>query len=166
VTRGAAWTRALLVVAGVLVVDQVSKALVRADITSGDSVRVTSFFHLVNTRNTGIAFGGLGGTWLVGVLVVIALIGIVAVFNSYATRRLAWLPAGLLLGGALGNIIDRVHDSGVTDFLKFPHWPQFNIADVAITIGVLSLFFVIDDSEKSRKTAGKSAETDSGEELA
>jgi signal peptidase II len=149
VTRGAAWTRALLVVAGVLVVDQVSKALVRSDITPGDSVRVTGFFHLVNTRNTGIAFGGLGGTWLVTVLVVIALIGIVAVFNGYATRRLAWLPAGLLLGGAIGNIIDRTHDSGVTDFLKFPHWPQFNMADVAITVGVLSLFLVVEDPKPS-----------------
>jgi signal peptidase II len=145
VTRRAAWTRALLVVVGVLIVDQVSKALVRGQITPGDSIRITSFLHLVNTRNDGIAFGGLGGTWLVGALVFVALIGIVAVFNSYATRRLAWLPAGLLLGGALGNIIDRVHDSGVTDFVKLPHWPQFNVADMAITVGVLSLFLVLDE---------------------
>jgi signal peptidase II len=163
VTRGAAWTRALLVVAGVLVVDQVSKALVRSDITPGEQVRVTGFFHLVNTRNTGIAFGGLGGTWLVSVLVVVALVGIVAVFNSYATRRLAWLPAGLLLGGAIGNIIDRLHDSGVTDFLKFPHWPQFNIADTAITVGVLSLFFVLDDRETSGEASEATADEPAGE---
>jgi signal peptidase II len=153
VTRGAAWTRALLVVAGVLVVDQVSKALVRSDITPGEQVRITGFFHLVNTRNDGIAFGGLGGTWLVTVLVLVALVGIVAVFNSYATRRLAWLPAGLLLGGAIGNIIDRLHDSGVTDFLKFPHWPQFNVADIAITVGVLSLFLVLEDPKKRDEPA-------------
>lgn len=152
-TRGAAWTRALLVVAGVLVVDQVSKALVRSDITPGEQVRITGFFHLVNTRNDGIAFGGLGGTWLVTVLVLVALVGIVAVFNSYATRRLAWLPAGLLLGGAIGNIIDRLHDSGVTDFLKFPHWPQFNVADIAITVGVLSLFLVLEDPKKRDEPA-------------
>jgi signal peptidase II len=153
VTRGAAWTRALLVVAGVLVVDQVSKALVRSDITPGEQVRITGFFHLVNTRNDGIAFGGLGGTWLVTVLVLVALVGIVAVFNSYATRRLAWLPAGLLLGGAIGNIIDRLHDSGVTDFLKFPHWPQFNVADIAITVGVLSLFLVLEDPKQRDEPA-------------
>jgi signal peptidase II len=157
VTRGAAWTRALLVVAAVLVVDQVSKALVRSDIEPGDEIRITGFFHLVNTRNDGIAFGGLGGTWLVSVLVVVALVGIVGVFNTYATRRLAWLPAGLLLGGALGNIIDRLHDSGVTDFLKFPHWPQFNVADAAITVGVLSLLLVLEepkeDAERTEETA-------------
>jgi signal peptidase II len=145
VTRRAAWTRALLVVAVVLAVDQISKAIVRAEIARGDSIEIFSFLHLVNTRNEGIAFGGLGGSSLVLVLVAVALVGIVAVFNAHATRRLAWLPAGLLLGGALGNIIDRIHDSGVTDFIKFPHWPQFNVADIAITIGVLSLFFVLDE---------------------
>jgi signal peptidase II len=145
VTRRSAWTLALAVMVAVLVVDQAAKAIVRSEITPGDPVEVFSFFHLVNTRNAGIAFGALGGTWLVTALVIAALIGIVAVFNAYATRRLAWLPTGLLLGGALGNIIDRVHDSGVTDFLKFPHWPQFNLADVAITVGVLSLVLVLDE---------------------
>ena len=64
-TKRGAWTRALLVVAAVLVVDQVSKAIVRASIEPGDSIEVFSFLHLVNTRNDGIAFGGLGGSWLV-----------------------------------------------------------------------------------------------------
>ena len=144
-TKRAAWTRALLVVATVLVLDQVSKAVVRSTIDRGEQVEIFSFLDLVNTRNDGIAFGGLGGSWLVIVLVIVALAGIVYVFNRYATRRGAWLPAGLLLGGALGNIIDRVVEGSVTDFIKFPHWPQFNVADIAVTFGVISLIFVLDE---------------------
>jgi signal peptidase II len=145
VTKRAAWTRALLVVVAVLILDQVSKAIIRTTIEQGDKVEIFSFLHLVNTRNDGIAFGGLGGSWLVIVLVVVALVGIIVVFDRYGTRRGAWLPAGLLLGGALGNIIDRVFEGSVTDFIKFPHWPQFNVADIAVTFGVISLIFVLDE---------------------
>ena len=141
----AAWTRALLVVAGVLVLDQVSKAIVRSTIDPTERVEIFSFLHLVNTRNDGIAFGALGGSWLVVALVILALIGIVVVFARNATRRWAWLPTGLLLGGALGNVIDRVVEGSVTDFIKFPHWPQFNVADIAVTFGVISLIFVLDE---------------------
>lgn len=144
-TKRAAWTRALLVVAGVLVFDQVSKAVVRSTIDPGQEVEVFSFLHLVNTRNDGIAFGALGGSWLVVVLVALALVGIVVVFARNATRRWAWLPTGLLLGGALGNVIDRVAEGSVTDFIKLPHWPQFNVADIAVTLGVISLIFVLDE---------------------
>lgn len=144
-TRRVAWTRALLVAAGVLVLDQVSKAVVRATIERGVQVEVLPFLDLVNTRNEGIAFGALGGSWLVTILVLVAVVGIVLVFNAHATRRTAWLTTGLLLGGAVGNVIDRIVEGSVTDFVKLPHWPQFNVADIAITFGVLSLFFVLDD---------------------
>jgi signal peptidase II len=143
VTRGGAWLRAGLVVAAVLIVDQVSKAVVRADIAPGERVEVLPFLDFVNTRNEGIAFGALGGSPLVIALVIAALIAIVVVFAKYATRPWAWLPTGLLLGGAIGNIIDRLHQGAVTDFLKLPHWPQFNVADIAVTFGVISLFFVL-----------------------
>jgi len=145
VTRRAAWTRALAVAAAVLALDQVSKAVVRATIGRGETVEVLPFLDLVNTRNDGIAFGALGGSWLVTILVVCAMAGIVLVFNAHATRRLAWLSTGLLLGGALGNVVDRVVEGSVTDFVKLPHWPQFNVADIAITFGVLSLFLVLDE---------------------
>ncbi len=144
-TKRAAWTRAALVVVGVLIVDQVSKAIVRASIDPGEKVEIVSFLHLVNTRNDGIAFGALGGSWLVLVLVLAALVGIVVVFARNATRPWAWLPTGLLLGGALGNVIDRAFAGSVTDFIKFPHWPQFNVADIAVTLGVISLIFVLDE---------------------
>ena len=144
-SRAAAWRRVAAVVAAVLVVDQVTKALVRADIARGDHVEILPFLDLVYVRNDGIAFGALGGSWLVIVLVAAAVVGIVWFFSVNATKRLAWLPTGLLLGGALGNVIDRVRDGFVTDFFKLPHWPAFNVADVAITVGVLSLVFVLDE---------------------
>jgi signal peptidase II len=150
VTRRAAWTRAGLVVAAVLVIDQVSKALVRHNIVPGERDEVLPFLDLVNTRNEGIAFGGLGGSPIVIALVIAALIGIIVVFATNATRRWAWLSAGLLLGGAIGNIIDRLREGAVTDFLKLPHWPQFNVADIAVTLGVLSLFFVLGDERDDR----------------
>jgi signal peptidase II len=145
VSREGAWRRAGLVLAAVLLADQVSKAVVRGSIERGEHVDVLPFLDLVYVRNDGIAFGALGGSWLVMVLVIVAVVGIVGFFSMHATLRLAWLPTGLLLGGAIGNVIDRVRDGAVTDFLKIPHWPAFNLADIAITVGVLSLVLVLDE---------------------
>ncbi len=59
-------------------------------------------------------------------------------------RRLLWLPTGMLVGGALGNLIDRIANGSVTDFIKLPHWPAFNVADMSITFGVIVLVFVLE----------------------
>jgi signal peptidase II len=148
VTRAAAWRRAGAVMVAVLLADQITKAVVRGAIDRGDSIDVLPFLDLVYVRNDGIAFGALGGSALVLVLVVGALIGIVVFFRRNAERPLAWLSTGLLLGGAIGNVIDRLLEGAVTDFLKIPHWPAFNVADTAITIGVLSLIFVLDEDRR------------------
>jgi signal peptidase II len=55
-----------------------------------------------------------------------------------------WLPTGLLIGGAAGNLLDRVREGAVTDFIDFPAWPAFNVADMAITFGVLTLLYVLE----------------------
>ena len=91
-------------------------------------------------RNSGIAFGFLadGGALLV-VGTAVALLALVVFFVTHTGRPLVWLPTGLLLGGAIGNLIDRARDGSVTDFVKFPHFPAFNVADMAITVGVLAL---------------------------
>ena len=93
--------------------------------------------QLVNTRNRGVAFGFLPGSHVaVSVLVGLALIVLLAYFARNSSKPLIWLPTGLLLGGALGNILDRLRDGSVTDFIKLPlGWPPFNLADAAITIG-------------------------------
>ncbi len=69
----------------------------------------------------------------------------------HAPRPAAGLAAdGLLLGGAVGNLIDRVRDGAVTDFIKLPHWPAFNVADIAITFGVLVLLWVLEQQDGRR----------------
>ena len=145
-TRAQAWGRMGLVLGAVLVLDQVTKALVRRDVAVGDENGVFPAISLVHVRNDGIAFGALGGaSVLVAIAVGVALVGLLAYFVTHTTRRLAWLPTGLLLGGAVGNVLDRLRDGVVTDFIKLPHWPAFNVADMAITVGVLALVYVLDE---------------------
>lgn len=144
-TRRAASLRALAVLVAVLAADQATKALVRADLAVGERRDVVAFLDLVRVRNTGVAFGAFaGGGAIVLALVVAALAALAAYFATHATRPLAWLPTGLLLGGSLGNIVDRARDGAVTDFLKVPHWPAFNVADIAITVGVMVLVWVLE----------------------
>ena len=140
-----AWARAGLVLLAVLIVDQVTKALVRHGIDVGDSDAVLPGVDLVHVRNDGVAFGALAGGGLVVAVVIAAAIGALLVyFAMHADRPLIWLPTGMLAGGALGNIIDRVREGSVTDFIKLPLWPAFNVADMCITFGVLILLYVIE----------------------
>ncbi|MBI5105031.1 MAG: signal peptidase II [Solirubrobacterales bacterium] len=156
--RGRAWARALLVVGGVVALDQVTKALVRGGIARGEEDPVLPAVKLVHVRNEGVAFGAFsGGGIIVVVLVAAALAALLAYFATHADRPLIWLPTGLLLGGALGNIIDRVRDGAVTDFIKLPHWPAFNVADIAITVGVLALLYVLERSDRDDAPAGRAA---------
>ena len=144
-TQRAAWARAGLVLAVVLAADQLTKALVRSSLEVGERREVLPFLDLVRVNNEGIAFGAFGGGQaLVIVALVAALSGLVVFFVLHADRRAIWLATGLLLGGALGNVIDRVRDGAVTDFLKLPHWPAFNVADIAITAGVVALVLSLD----------------------
>jgi signal peptidase II len=137
--------RAGLVLAAVLVVDQVTKALVRGGMARGEEDPILPAVKLVNVRNEGVAFGiEAGGQTLVIVLIAFALLALVLYFVRHTQKPLMWLPVGLLLGGAIGNIIDRVHEGAVTDFIKLPAWPAFNVADVAITFGVLTLVYVLE----------------------
>ena len=66
---------------------------------------------------------------------------------THIDKPLIWLPTGMLLGGSIGNIIDRVRDGAVTDFVKLPAWPAFNVADISITFGVLVLLWVIEQQD-------------------
>ena len=147
--RGA-WGRAAAVLAVVLLADQVTKALVRDGIRRGSEDPVLPGLKLVHVRNEGVAFGidPGGGTTLLVAVIALALLGLVLYFARHQTKPLVWLPVGLLVGGAVGNIVDRIRDGAVTDFLKIPFWPAFNVADVAITFGVLTLLFVLEGPKK------------------
>ena len=149
-----AWARAGLVLAGVLAADQVVKALVVGALERGEEREIVAGIKLVNTRNTGVAFGQLqNGGALVGVVIAIAICALLAYFARHAQLRLMWLPTGMLLGGALGNVADRIREGAVVDFLKLPHWPAFNVADASITIGVVVLLVVIERGDRARASA-------------
>jgi signal peptidase II len=140
-----AWARAAAVVVAVVALDQGSKALVIDQIPRGDRRAVFPGVELVHVRNRGIAFGLLDGrSVLLTLLVAAALALLLAYFAMHSTRPLLWLATGLLLGGALGNLLDRVRDEAVTDFIDLPLWPAFNLADVAITAGVLVLLAALE----------------------
>jgi len=140
--------RAALVAAAVIVADQVAKAIVRANIKPGETVDVIPALPLLHTKNTGVAFSLFsGGGPLVVIVALIALGALVAFFVTHIHRRLVWLPTGLLIGGAAGNLIDRIRLGSVTDFIRIPHWPAFNVADIAVTVGVLTLLWVLEKTK-------------------
>jgi signal peptidase II len=134
-----------MVAAATVAADQAVKALVRSSIDRTEEINLILGIKLVNVRNRGIAFGMLsGGGVLLVIFAVAALAALLVFFLRHRDRPLVWLPTGLLIGGAAGNLIDRTREGAVTDFLDLPLWPAFNVADVAITFGVLTLLYVLE----------------------
>lgn len=150
--RSTAFARAGALGLVVVGLDQLTKRTVAAGIAPGREQSVLPGIHLVHVRNSGVAFGFLsGGGVVVLACTLVALAALVLYFFRHPARRGLWIPTGLLLGGAIGNLVDRLMHGSVTDFIKLPHWPAFNIADVAITVGVLTLVFVLErGAAKSR----------------
>ena len=142
---------AVAVAAVVVAADQLTKALVRAELLLGERRDLFAGIDLVNVRNSGVAFGFLsGGGAPVVVGTALALLALVVFFATHAGRPLVWIPTGLLLGGAVGNLVDRAREGSVTDFMKLPHFPAFNVADMAITFGVLALIYVLEGPPRRR----------------
>jgi signal peptidase II len=140
-----AWLRAIGVMLAVVALDQATKAVVRSNLHLGERHDLLLSIDLAHVRNRGIAFGLFaGGGALLTVLTYTALGLLLVYFARHARQRLLWLPTGLLLGGALGNLIDRARLGAVTDFIDPPWWPAFNLADAAITLGVLALLVALD----------------------
>jgi signal peptidase II len=134
-----------LVAVGVIAADQLSKVIVRGRLSRFEEHELVLGIKLINTRNTGVAFSMFsGGGPLVVIIAVVALGALLAFFFTHLHKRLVWLPTGLLIGGAAGNLIDRIRLGAVTDFIKFPHWPAFNVADICVTLGVISLIYVLE----------------------
>jgi signal peptidase II len=150
-----AWLRAVVVLACVVAIDQLTKHLVEHSIVQGEERKVLPGVQLVDTRNRGVAFGFFPGNHVaVTVLIALAVLVLLGYFASHATRALIWLPTGMIAGGALGNVLDRLRHGSVTDFIKLPlGWPPFNLADSSITIGVLILFVVIDRARNPQQRA-------------
>ena len=105
----------------VIALDQATKALVRSNVAIGDSDGVLPGVQIVHVRNEGVAFSRFsGGGTVVSIIVGAALLALLVYFVTHIDKPLVWLPTGMLLGGALGNVIDRVRDGAVTDFIKLP----------------------------------------------
>jgi signal peptidase II len=143
--RLAMFARALAVAVVVVIVDRITKHLVVSGIAVGDEHKFLPGINLVHVRNSGVAFGFFsGGGALVLILTLAALGALLVYFFLRPERRGLWIPTGLLVGGALGNLIDRLINGSVTDFVKFPLWPAFNVSDICITFGVLALLYVLE----------------------
>ncbi len=130
----------------IVVADQLSKVWIRSNLAVGESLFEVGFFRLTRVHNTGAAFGLFQGQSFL--LTIVALVGVAALLLyvfffhhkfPFLDNRLGKLALGLVLGGTVGNLIDRLNPSlkGVTDFIDFNFWPAFNIADPAIVVGII-----------------------------
>ena len=138
------FTTALLLV----VADQLSKFWIRSNLAIGESLFEVGFFRLTRVHNTGAVFGLFQGQSFP--LTIIALVGVAALLLyalffhrklPFLGNRLGKLALGLVLGGTVGNLVDRIRFGYVTDFIDFNFWPAFNIADPAIVVGVIILAY-------------------------
>jgi signal peptidase II len=141
---------AALATAGIVVaVDQATKQLASSNVSPGDPVDVVPGLQFSYTRNTGVAFGALeGGGLIVAILIGVSLALLIAYFIANRERAWLWLPVGMLLGGALGNLADRARDGAVIDFIDPIAWPAFNVADSCIVIGVAVLLWTVEGRAK------------------
>jgi signal peptidase II len=146
-SRSPLWTWLALATI-IILIDQFTKILIVGAYRLGDSTRVTSFFNIVRVHNEGAAFSFLASAggwqrWFFTAIGMIAVIAIVWMLRSHAGQKLFALALSLILGGAVGNVIDRVWYGYVVDFLDFHtagiHFPAFNVADSAITLGAFCL---------------------------
>jgi len=139
-----------LIALAVLVIDQASKLAVLNFVDFGDNgmVRITPFLDFVRAWNTGISYGmfaqGVDGWWLLGSLKIIAAV-VFWLWLARVDRRMEAIALGLLIGGAIGNAIDRVAYGAVFDFVSLHafgyNWYVFNLSDVAIVAGVALLLY-------------------------
>jgi signal peptidase II len=138
----------------VVAVDQATKQLAVSKIDRGDEVNVFFGLDITNTRNTGVAFGALeGGGLIVAILIGVSLALLVGYFLVNRDMPWLWLPVGLLLGGALGNLADRAREGAVIDFIDPVAWPAFNVADSCIVVGVLMLLWVVEGRPRRARSS-------------
>jgi len=151
----------LALACGILLADQLTKYAVLQHFTAGRAIEVTSFFNLVLVYNAGAAFSFLSDAsgWQREFFITIALLAsvwIVYLLRRHGQQTLFCLALSLVLAGALGNVIDRFLFGAVVDFLDFHafgyHWPAFNVADSAISIGAVLLIWDGFRPQKTDKT--------------
>jgi signal peptidase II len=138
-----AWALAAALCLAVVIVDQVVKRVIEDQIVLGEKVDVLGPLKLTLSHNEGVAFGLAGGSGAPLVVVTVVALGVVLyLFSRNPARPMMWIATGLLAGGAIGNLVDRIRAGAVTDFIELPHWPPFNLADCAISVGVVLLVLI------------------------
>jgi signal peptidase II len=155
----AGWLPWLGLSLAIFIADQFTKVLILGYYRLGDSTYVTSFFNVVRAHNTGAAFSFLAGAsgwqrWFFTAVGVAAAVFIVWMLRSHAGQKLFSFALALILGGAIGNVVDRLMHGYVVDFVQV-HWrgwyfPAFNVADSAITIGAACL--ILDELLRVRRS--------------
>ena len=142
----------------ILILDQFTKTLILGYYKLGDATYITSFFNIVRAHNPGAAFSFLAGAsgwqrWFFTAIGVAAALFIIWLLRSHAGQRLFSFALACILGGAIGNVIDRLMHGYVVDFLDFHlagrHFPAFNVADSAITLGAICL--ILDELRRVRR---------------
>lgn len=157
--------RGLAVAAAILVLDQISKWFVMGLVAGGSVAVIPGLFNLVTVWNRGVSFGMLGGDgalppWILAAVAVAISAGL-GVWLWRAPTRLVAVAIGLVIGGAIGNVVDRARWGAVFDFADFHvgtwHWPAFNVADSAIVVGVgvLLLDAVWLEPKRASRDAGR-----------
>jgi signal peptidase II len=150
--RGAAFARAAVVLVAVVGLDQLTKHTIATSIRPGESQKFLPAINFVHVRNTGVAFGVFSGGGAVVLVFTLAALGVLlGYFALRPDRPWLWLPTGMLVGGAIGNLIDRISSGSVIDFIKLPAWPAFNVADMSITFGVLVLLWVLEGPRRHER---------------
>jgi signal peptidase II len=157
-----AWSLAGAVCGLVVAADQAAKAATEARLVPGQYDEVLGPLELTLSHNRGVAFGLAGGAGAKLVLTTALALAVIGyLFSRDPQRPGMWLAVGLVAGGAVGNLADRIRADAVTDFIVVGSWPAFNFADVSITLGVLLLVFLyLHDAEREGEAA--QAEVDGG----
>jgi signal peptidase II len=154
------WLPWLGLALAIFIADQFTKVLILGYYRLGDSTYVASFFNIVRAHNTGAAFSFLAAAsgwqrWFFTVIGIAAAVFIVWMLRSHAGQKLFSFALACILGGAIGNVVDRLLHGYVVDFVQV-HWrgwyfPAFNVADSAITVG--AAFLILDELRRVRRTS-------------
>ena len=152
----AQWLALLLVASAAIVADQVTKQIVGRTLALGDSVDIVGPFSIHHVQNSGIAFGLFASRTVPVIAVTAIVVGLMLWFFARSGKRHPMLPValGLVVGGSIANLIDRVRLGHVTDFLDLVAWPAFNLADTFIVAGVAILFGALVLADRSHRMHG------------
>jgi signal peptidase II len=153
------WIILLLVAGAAVLADQLTKQVVGRTLELGNSVDIVGPFTIHHVQNSGIAFGLFASRTSIVIVVTAIAVGAMLVFFARSGRRHPVLPValGLVLGGSIANLVDRVRLGYVTDFLDLVAWPAFNLADTFIVVGVAILFSALVLADRPHRMHGARA---------